>query len=219
MLPHLAGARVVAAYHPLKDEISPAAILAGLGEGQRFALPWFADRDAQFLWREGPASEPSPWGVLQPPADAAALAPDIVLVPIVLADRNGTRIGHGKGHYDRALAHLREAGPVTTIGLAWESQVCEAPHSRRPLGRQAGRGRDAEGVDPMRLEPTWRQPFGIALIVLWIIGWCVAVASVGAMIVEAPWWAQTPYYVTAGLVWVLPLKPLLRWMETGRWRG
>lgn len=71
----------------------------------------------------------------------------------------------------------------------------------------------------MRLEPTWRQPAGIALILLWIIGWCVAVASVGALIVQAPWWAQTPYYVIAGLAWVLPLKPLLRWMETGRWRA
>ena len=128
VLPHLIGARVVAAYHPLKDEISPAAILAGLGPGQRFALPWFAHRDAQFLWREGPAREPSPWGVRQPAAGAEALAPDIVLVPIVLADRHGTRIGHGKGHYDRALAHLRSGGArVFTIGLAWESQISEAP--------------------------------------------------------------------------------------------
>lgn len=70
----------------------------------------------------------------------------------------------------------------------------------------------------MRLEPTWRQPFGIALILAWIAGWCVAVASVGALIAQAPWWAQTPYYLIAGLVWILPLKPLLRWMETGKWR-
>ena len=33
--------------------------------------------------------------------------PDVVIVPLVFADRTGTRIGHGKGHYDRALAHLR----------------------------------------------------------------------------------------------------------------
>jgi 5-formyltetrahydrofolate cyclo-ligase len=126
VLPHLAGARIVGAYHPLQDEISPLAILAGLAEGQRHGIPWFADRDARFLWREGPASEASPWGVLQPSAEAEALAPDIVLVPVVLADRHGVRIGHGKGHYDRALAHLREGGrPVITIGLAWETQVID----------------------------------------------------------------------------------------------
>jgi len=70
----------------------------------------------------------------------------------------------------------------------------------------------------MRLEPTWRQPFGIFLILVWIIGWCVIVASVGGLIVNAPWWALVPYYVVAGLIWIAPLKPLLRWMETGRWR-
>jgi 5-formyltetrahydrofolate cyclo-ligase len=126
VLPHLIGARVVAAYHPLKDEISPYPLLERLGPGQRPALPWFADRDARMIWREAPASEPSPWGVLQPSASAEALAPDLVLVPLVLADRRGTRIGHGKGHYDRALAHLREGGlPVFTIGLAWEPQIAE----------------------------------------------------------------------------------------------
>jgi 5-formyltetrahydrofolate cyclo-ligase len=133
VLPHLAGARIVAAYHPLADEISPAAILAGLGDDQRQALPWFAERDSVFLWREGPATEPSPWGVAQPAAAAEALLPDVVIVPLVLADRNGTRIGHGKGHYDRALAHLRAGGrPVFTIGIGWESQLVEEPIAADP---------------------------------------------------------------------------------------
>lgn len=127
VLPHLAGVRVVAAYHPLRDEISPYTILSKLGDSQRAALPWFAGRDARMLWREAPATEPSPWGVLQPPPEAEALAPDIVLVPLVLADPKGTRIGHGKGHYDRALSHLREGGSVFTIGLGWETQIVDGP--------------------------------------------------------------------------------------------
>ena len=127
LLPHLMTARVVAAYHPLRDEISPYPLLALLGEGRRAVLPWFAGRDARMIWRETPATEPSPWGVLQPPADAGAMAPDLVIVPLVLADRAGTRIGHGKGHYDRALAHLRESGPVFTIGIGWEDQILDTP--------------------------------------------------------------------------------------------
>lgn len=127
VLPRLIGAKVVAGYHPLKDEISPYPILERLGPGQRAVLPWFLDRDSRMLFREAPASEPSPWGVLQPAASAEALAPDVVLVPLVAADRQGTRIGHGKGHYDRALAHLREGGTVTTIGLGWETQMLDDP--------------------------------------------------------------------------------------------
>lgn len=126
VLPHLVTAGIVAAYHPLRDEISPYPIVDQLGAGQIRALPWFADRDARMIWRAGPAVEASPWGVLQPAADAPAVAPDIVLVPLVLADRRGARIGHGKGHYDRALSHLRESGPVRAIGLCWESQLIDA---------------------------------------------------------------------------------------------
>ena len=127
VLPHLMSARIVAAYYPLKDEISPASILSKLGPGQRAVLPWFLDRDSRMIFREAPASEPSPWGVLQPPPGAAALAPDVLLVPLVAADRAGTRIGHGKGHYDRAIAHLSQSGaPPRTIGLAWAPQLVEA---------------------------------------------------------------------------------------------
>jgi 5-formyltetrahydrofolate cyclo-ligase len=132
VLPHLIGAKIVAGYHPLKDEISPYAILDRLGPGQRGALPWFLDRDARMIWREAPAVEASPWGVLQPAPDAEPLAPDTVLVPLVLADRRGARIGHGKGHYDRALSHLRESGGVFTIGLAWEPQIVEQPVAPDP---------------------------------------------------------------------------------------
>jgi 5-formyltetrahydrofolate cyclo-ligase len=126
VLPHLLGARIVAFYHPLKDEISPYRLLERLGEGQRAAFPWFEGRDARMIFRAAPVAEPSPWGVLQPLADAEALRPDLVLVPLVLADRRGTRIGHGKGHYDRALAHLREGGgAVRTIGIGWETQISD----------------------------------------------------------------------------------------------
>ena len=71
----------------------------------------------------------------------------------------------------------------------------------------------------MRLEPTWRQLFGIALLLLWIAGWCVLVASASSLIPDLPWPVHAVYYGVAGLAWIAPLKPLLRWMETGRWRA
>ena len=132
VLPRLVAARVVGGYHPLRDEISPYPILEALGDGQAAAFPWFLDRDARMIYRRSPASEPSPWGVLQPSAEAEVLAPDLVLVPLVAADREGRRIGHGKGHYDRAIAHLREGGAVSTIGLAWDPQILDEPIAADP---------------------------------------------------------------------------------------
>ena len=132
VLPHLIEARIVAAYHPLRDEISPYPLLERLGPGQQWALPWFARRDETMIWRAGAAVEPSLWGVLQPAASAPPVVPDVVIVPLVLADRHGTRIGHGQGHYDRALAHLREAGPILTIGIGWDAQISDAALPRDP---------------------------------------------------------------------------------------
>ena len=71
----------------------------------------------------------------------------------------------------------------------------------------------------MRLEPSWRQPFGILLILLLIAGWAVLVASAATLIEGAPRWIHIFYYLVAGIAWILPLKPVLSWMETGRWRA
>ena len=71
----------------------------------------------------------------------------------------------------------------------------------------------------MRLEPSWRQPFGILLILAWIAAWSVIVVSASVLVAELHWAAQLVYYAVGGLIWIAPLKPLLRLMETGRWRG
>lgn len=68
----------------------------------------------------------------------------------------------------------------------------------------------------MRLEPTWRQPFGIFVILAWIAAWSGIVVSAASLIATWHWAAHVLYYLVAGIVWILPLKPLLRWMETGR---
>lgn len=73
-------------------------------------------------------------------------------------------------------------------------------------------------MDPLPLKPKWRNPAGIGLILLLIAAWSVVVAEASALIAGSPWPLQTTYYLIAGIAWVLPLKPLLRWMETGRWR-
>jgi predicted membrane channel-forming protein YqfA (hemolysin III family) len=44
----------------------------------------------------------------------------------------------------------------------------------------------------------------------------VAMALAQGRITEAPTWIQTVAYILLGLVWVLPLLPLIRWMERRR---
>ena len=68
------------------------------------------------------------------------------------------------------------------------------------------------------MKPTWRKPAGIGLILAIIVAWAVIVASAAPLIQDAHWAVQAIFYTVAGIAWIFPLKPLLKWMETGRWR-
>lgn len=71
----------------------------------------------------------------------------------------------------------------------------------------------------MPVEPSWRKPAGIFLILALIVLWSVAVIMVADGIGGWPWPLQALFFLVAGIAWIAPLKPLLRWMETGRWRS
>lgn len=68
------------------------------------------------------------------------------------------------------------------------------------------------------MTPTWRKPVGAIAIITLIFGWCILIASFSATVGQWPAVIQLAFYVFAGIIWIFPLKPLLRWMETGRWR-
>ena len=71
----------------------------------------------------------------------------------------------------------------------------------------------------MRTQPTWRIPIGILLLLAALAAYGLLVANqVAPLIQRWPALAQTPIYIVLGVVWLLPLKRFLIWMETGRWR-
>lgn len=70
----------------------------------------------------------------------------------------------------------------------------------------------------MRVEPSWRQAAGIAMMLALIAVWSFLVVTGSDLLEGLPWPVHLIYYVVAGIVWIFPLRPLLRWMETGRWR-
>jgi hypothetical protein len=69
------------------------------------------------------------------------------------------------------------------------------------------------------MNPTWRKPFGMLLILLLIAFWAGLIGKLSVYVAHWPALAQAPFYLITGIVWILPLKPLLRWMELGRWRA
>ena len=68
-------------------------------------------------------------------------------------------------------------------------------------------------------KPSWRNGAGIAGILLLIVLLAVFVASFSGVVGRWPVLAQALFYLVIGIIWIAPLKPLLRWMETGRFRA
>jgi hypothetical protein len=58
----------------------------------------------------------------------------------------------------------------------------------------------------------------MALILLIIIAWCILVIAAREWIGRLPWPIEALAYLVTGIAWIFPLRPLVRWMNTGRWR-
>jgi hypothetical protein len=68
-------------------------------------------------------------------------------------------------------------------------------------------------------EPSTRKLLGIALILLLFVFWAAFVASLAPFVGRWPILVQAPFYLVMGVIWIIPLKPLIRWIESGRWRN
>jgi 5-formyltetrahydrofolate cyclo-ligase len=121
---------IVSGFSPLKSEISPLPLLRRLADaGAGLALPVVVGRGQPLVmraWSFGAPLDAGVWGIRQPPADAAEVFPDILIVPLLAFDRRGHRIGYGAGYYDMTIARLRAMKPITAIGIAFAAQEIAA---------------------------------------------------------------------------------------------
>jgi hypothetical protein len=70
----------------------------------------------------------------------------------------------------------------------------------------------------MREQPTWRIPVGVLLLIVALTVYGLVIAGLLAPLIAGwPALAQAPIYLVLGIVWILPLRRYLIWMETGRW--
>lgn len=68
-------------------------------------------------------------------------------------------------------------------------------------------------------QPSARKLVGIVLILALILLWATFVASLAQVVGKWPVLVQAPYYLFMGVAWVIPLKPLIRWIQTGSFRA
>ena len=99
------------------------------------ALPAIAGRGKALImraWKFGAPLDRGQWDIREPKPEAAEVAPDILLVPLLAFDRSGHRIGYGAGYYDMTIAKLRAQKIVTAVGIAFAAQeVAKVPATER----------------------------------------------------------------------------------------
>jgi len=61
-----------------------------------------------------------------------------------------------------------------------------------------------------------RKPVAVAVMLAFIAAWITAAGTLGAHMTGLPGWLQLVFYAAAGTLWVLPLRPLLKWMNANQ---
>lgn len=123
------AAQTLASYIAIRGEIDVLPLMHQ-HPLKRYYLPVLRGQSMHFApWQPGDNLVRKDFGLLEPHVsekdwiDPAAL--DVVLVPLVVFDRYGNRIGQGGGFYDRTFAFLHGRRAATTpllLGVAHDSQ-------------------------------------------------------------------------------------------------
>lgn len=110
-------------YHSLPDELSTREFIDRWHTRKRFFLPRVNGVNLDILPYDRSRLHLGAFNIEEPDGDETADidAIELIVVPGVAYDRQGNRIGRGKGYYDRLLRDTR----AVTIGVAYSCQMCD----------------------------------------------------------------------------------------------
>ena len=116
----------IAGYYPSNFEVNILNFLENASKKNfRILLPTIKKaNDMSFrVWKFKAPLQINKFGMPEPSKQNKELIPDIILVPLMVFDRQLNRVGYGGGYYDRVLAKMGKINKkVTTIGIAYSFQ-------------------------------------------------------------------------------------------------
>lgn len=134
-LPEVKRARHIMFYLSLADEVKTYAMIEKfLEKGKKVSVPVITNnkkaqmRPFQVSKIKGNLKV-GPLGIMHPKKKKKTTLDkiDLVVVPALAFDKNGARLGRGRGYYDKFLSKL--PGKISKIGLAFKFQVLnKIPH-------------------------------------------------------------------------------------------
>lgn len=123
--PAFRAANTVLLYHSLKDEVDTHEFIRKWSNRKRILLPVVVGDELELRLYTGVQDMAiGAYGIEEPTGevftDYAEI--DFIAVPGVAFDRNGNRLGRGKGYYDRLLPHIPSAFKA---GICFPFQLVE----------------------------------------------------------------------------------------------
>ncbi|OGT98573.1 MAG: 5-formyltetrahydrofolate cyclo-ligase [Geobacteraceae bacterium GWC2_48_7] len=120
----------VALYYPAHRETDTMMIAeAALAEGKKLLFPVVCGLEMEMHQVENiDQLKPGRFGIhepCRPEIRSQSGLPDLIVIPGVLFDLNGHRIGYGKGYYDRFLE--QHSGNGHLVGLCHDFQLVDDP--------------------------------------------------------------------------------------------
>ena len=117
---------IIAGYYPSNYEVDIVKFLKKAHEKSfRLALP-VINSSSRMSFKSWIFKEPlylSKFGTLEPKKSNKDVLPDLILVPLVVFDKQFNRIGYGKGYYDRILKKIHKIKKkVISLGIAYSFQ-------------------------------------------------------------------------------------------------
>ncbi|GIW48315.1 MAG: 5-formyltetrahydrofolate cyclo-ligase [Deltaproteobacteria bacterium] len=121
-------AKRIALYHPIKNEVETRGIFKkARSQGKEIYFPLVRDSGLEFHKVNSLCElRPGKFGILEPSTNSSKLPIerlDVLVVPGVVFDYQGRRIGYGGGYYDRILGRILKE---RRIGLAYGFQVLDS---------------------------------------------------------------------------------------------
>lgn len=130
-LPEYQRARTVMYYVDVRSEVRTRHYLpTALRHAKRIVVPYCVEGELElFLLGDMDELAIGMYRILEPKVELRSLPEkrvnvdelDLIIVPGVAFDRNGGRMGHGFGYYDKLLQHARPDTPL--VALAFECQL------------------------------------------------------------------------------------------------
>ncbi len=127
------NAKTIALYSALPDELETRHVITKWSKSKMIILPVVMGADMEFYEYEDETKLCyGEFGILEPRSERVVnpKSIDLVIVPGVGFDRDGNRLGRGKGYYDKYLKKTN----AYKIGIALNCQIIESiPHEEHDV--------------------------------------------------------------------------------------